>query len=116
MAYADDSKKQLWEVRFKGMNYLLIAHGAGLVACLTLLKDYDTTPTLKGVGVFVWLFGLGLITAIFAAVSLYSLGQAELVGRAAGPWKRRVIALSLTATTLLLIAAIVVSIWKFGRL
>ena len=39
----------LWEATVKGVNSLLIAHGAGLVTCLTLLKDYDTNPDdLKG--------------------------------------------------------------------
>src|SRR6266404_7218319 len=50
----------LWEVHLKAVNSLLIAHGAGLVACLTLLKDYDTTPHLKHIGWFIGLFAFGL--------------------------------------------------------
>jgi len=43
---ADDDK--LWDIRLKGLNYLLIAHAAGLVGCLTVLNNYDTNPHLKG--------------------------------------------------------------------
>jgi hypothetical protein len=38
MADADEDDK-LWEIQSKGMNYLLIAHGAGLVASLTVFSD-----------------------------------------------------------------------------
>jgi hypothetical protein len=34
----------------KGIAYLLTAHGAGLAGALSLLKDYETVPQLKGVG------------------------------------------------------------------
>ena len=55
MADPDDGKlwkdDRLWEVRLKGLNYLLIAHAAGLVACLTVFKEYDTSPNTElGIG------------------------------------------------------------------
>jgi hypothetical protein len=31
-----EEEDKLWEVRSKGMNYLVIAYGAAFVACLTL--------------------------------------------------------------------------------
>ncbi len=49
---------------------LLIAHGAGLVTCLTLLKDYDTNPRLKGIGWFITLFVTGFGWGMFAYASL----------------------------------------------
>jgi hypothetical protein len=45
-------------------------HAAGLITCLTLLKDYNNTPQLKGVGLFVGLFGMGLIAAMTAFIEL----------------------------------------------
>jgi hypothetical protein len=50
MADPRDQEDKLWEVRSKGINYLVIAHGAGLVACLTMVKDIDNAPKLKGLG------------------------------------------------------------------
>jgi len=42
----------------------------GLVGCLSVLKDYATTPQLKGMGSFIVLFGVGLILAIINYVSV----------------------------------------------
>src|SRR5215831_5338263 len=60
----------LWEAIVKAVNSLLIAHGAGLVTCLTLLKDYDTNPRLKNIGWFIALFATGFGWAMAAYVSL----------------------------------------------
>jgi hypothetical protein len=56
----------LWEAHLKAVNSLLIAHGAGLVTCLTLLKDYDANPRLKGIGWFITLFVTGFSWAMLA--------------------------------------------------
>jgi hypothetical protein len=40
------------------------------VGCLSVLKDYATTPQLKGMGTFVALFGIGLLGAILNYVSI----------------------------------------------
>lgn len=48
---------------FKVANYLMIAHGAALFACVTLLKDYKAIPELKGIGIFVFFFGFGFLFA-----------------------------------------------------
>jgi hypothetical protein len=50
-----------YDHNLKVANYLLVAHGAALVGCLSVLKDYASTPQLKGVGLFVILFGFGLL-------------------------------------------------------
>lgn len=58
---------------------LLAAHGAGFAACLLALKDYDTIPRLKGIGLIVTLEGLGLIAgAIFYLVVHFSRSGALL--------------------------------------
>jgi hypothetical protein len=59
-----------YESQFKGANYLFVAHGAGLLGCLALLRDYASTPQYKGVGFFIVAFGVGLIAALFYYISL----------------------------------------------
>jgi hypothetical protein len=65
--------KEMLEIDFKSVGYLLTAHAAGLVGCLTVLKDYDSSPHFKGVGTFIGLFGAGLILAVvtFMALSMH---------------------------------------------
>src|SRR5260221_1781472 len=53
----------LWETVNKALNTLMVGHAAGLVTCLTLIKDYNN-PQLKGLGWFITLFGLGLFLAV----------------------------------------------------
>jgi hypothetical protein len=53
---------------------LLAAHGAGLLACLTVLRDYATTPQLKGIGVLIVLFCVGLVGSMCVHAS-FSLGR-----------------------------------------
>src|SRR5690242_16587888 len=38
-----------FEHDFEAANYLMVAHGAALFACVSLLKDYSKTPQLHGV-------------------------------------------------------------------
>ena len=52
----------------KGIYYLLVAHGAGFAGCLAVVKDYATTPQLKGLGAFINLFGYGFLVAGLAFV------------------------------------------------
>jgi hypothetical protein len=59
-----------YESHFKGANYLFVAHGAGFLGCLALLKNYSSTPEYKGVGFFIVTFGVGLLSALFYYVSL----------------------------------------------
>jgi hypothetical protein len=66
MEIKDRLKLHTHEFEAQGVKYLLVAHAAGLITCLSLLKDYEHTPRLKGIGVFVYLFGFGLIAAAAA--------------------------------------------------
>jgi hypothetical protein len=70
--------KEHFDVEFKAVGYLLAANAAGLAGCMTLLKDYATVPQLKGIGVFIFLFGLGFIFAVVGFVALTIHRQAWL--------------------------------------
>jgi hypothetical protein len=59
-----ERRQQRWEANNKAINTLMVGHAAGLVTCLTLIKDYHSTPQLKGLGLFIALFGVGLVCAI----------------------------------------------------
>jgi hypothetical protein len=43
---------------------LMVAHGAGLLASLSVLRDYATTSAYKGIGIPISLFSFGLISAL----------------------------------------------------
>jgi hypothetical protein len=120
MADTRDDEDKLWEVRSKGVNYLVIAHGAALVACLTLVKDIDNTPKLKGLGPVVVLLGVGLMSAIIGLANLYSWRQAQLRGREEELWKERkvfkLVACPVILSFALLLVVITVAIVKFGNL
>jgi hypothetical protein len=59
-----------YENHLKGANYLLVANGAGFVGCLSLLKDYAASSQYKGTGIFIVLFGIGLLSGIVYYISL----------------------------------------------
>jgi len=59
-----------YDHQLKSANYLLAAHGACLVLCLSVLKDYSPTSHFRGIGVFIVLFGIGLLAAIVNYISL----------------------------------------------
>src|SRR6266480_909287 len=69
-------RKDNWEAVNKALYALIVGHAAGLVACMTFLKDYNTASPgpLKGLGAFIWLFGLGLWLAIVSA-SVWIFGR-----------------------------------------
>jgi hypothetical protein len=56
--------KDALDIQFRGVGYLLAANAAGLAGCMALLKDYSTVPQLKGIGIFIGLFGMGFIFAL----------------------------------------------------
>lgn len=49
---------------FSRVHYLFVAHGAGFVGGLTILKDYTSTPQYRGIGIPIAIFGIGLISAV----------------------------------------------------
>jgi hypothetical protein len=62
-------EKENFELDTRGINYLIGAHGTGLIGCLALMKDYDTSPNLHGIGLFLSLFILGLIASAIAFIA-----------------------------------------------
>jgi hypothetical protein len=60
----DRNRQYIWEALNKALNTLILGHAAGLVTCLTLLKDYKD----QGLGWFIVMFGYGLILATISAV------------------------------------------------
>jgi hypothetical protein len=109
-----------WDVELKATNYLMIAHAAGLVTCVTLLKDYKDNAQLKGIGLFVSLFGYGLTTAIIAFILL--LTQRTLFLDTDVKQLRKFLKETKWVTAVcfiscaFLIVAITVAIWKFSSL
>jgi hypothetical protein len=67
--WLEGRRKDNWEAVNKALYTLIVGHAAGLVACMTLLKDYNATSPghLKGLGWFITLFGLGLFLAVVSA-------------------------------------------------
>jgi len=68
------SMKDHYDHLFRRVHYLLVAHGAGFAGGLTILKDYTSTPQYRGVGIPIACFGIGLLAAIVAYITL-SLAQ-----------------------------------------
>jgi hypothetical protein len=109
-----------WAAINKGATSLMVAHAAGLVTCLTLIKDYKDNPPLRGVGVFISMFGVGLITAVWAASLLLLVrGQyVELIEekKAAYPIIVRMLILLANISGVIFVAAIGFAVYKFGKL
>jgi hypothetical protein len=118
----DDLTKDHYDNHFKSANYLLAAHAAGLIGCLSVLKDYNSTPQLKGLGVFVVLFGIGLIAAIVNYIAVF-LARATVMNvkdyDPDGPTTKFLMGLHLCALAVALVAlivAIVILIFRFASL
>ena len=43
--------KEWLEIEFKIVGYLLASHAAGIITCLSVLKDYKDNPQFKGIGI-----------------------------------------------------------------
>jgi hypothetical protein len=115
-----DARKDAWDVNNKALNTLMVAHAAGLVACLTLLKDYKDNPQLKGLGLFIGLFGLGLVAAVICAVLLLIFRTQYLRGPGARESNYRPMTRTLFALVhipvVLLIVALLIAVYKFSTL
>jgi hypothetical protein len=109
-----------WEAVNKALTALIIAHAAGLVTCLTLLKDYTATGSLRGMGTFVWVFGVGLILAILTEFFWLVLRKPftdDRVFEVSGSAAIFVVVLALSHFSVIaLFVAIGIAISKYGRL
>jgi hypothetical protein len=115
-------RKDLWESLNKVLNTLMVGHAAGLVTCLTLLKDYKDNSQLAGVGWFVVLFGYGLIIAALSVLA-WTIGPGDYVVLFGKRFDalRRLDMFSITATcavmsTVLMALAVLIAVFKLGTL
>jgi hypothetical protein len=76
--YLRDDMRDFYDHELKNSNYLMVAHGAGLIGCLSTLKDYSPTGQFKGIGVFIALFAAGLLFAALGTVAL-SIGRSRML-------------------------------------
>jgi hypothetical protein len=104
----------------KGIQFLLIAHGAGIGACVAALKDYATVPALKGIGTFVSIFSFGFFLAMIGYMALIYY-QTSVIENTFSPAKISVRQFSLglwlaSASTALLAGALGLLVSKLGPL
>jgi hypothetical protein len=117
-----EERHDLWEALNKALNTLMLGHAAGLVTCLTLMKDYKEHSQLEGLGTFIALFGCGLVVAVIS-VMVWVLGRGDYVVLPSGKpfkfsphklfWWTMTLALG---STFWMVAAILIAIFKFGTL
>jgi hypothetical protein len=83
-----------------------------------VLKDRDNNPALKGVGMLVWMFGLGLMSAMVAVAVFIPAWQRGLLNASASSamWERRLMGVASAISALFVFIAIIVAIYKFGSL
>jgi hypothetical protein len=115
-------RHDLWEALNKALNTLMVGHAAGLVTCLTLMKDYKENPQLDGLGTFIALFGCGLVVAVIA-VMVWVLGRGAYVvlpsGRRVNLNGNKLFWCTLTlalGSTFWMAAAILIAVFKFATL
>jgi hypothetical protein len=70
--YLRDDMRDFFDSDLKNVNSLLVAHGAGLVGCLSVLKDYNPTGQYAGIGIFISLFVVGFILACMGLIGMHS--------------------------------------------
>ncbi|UPJ69878.1 hypothetical protein [Bradyrhizobium sp. 187] len=71
--------KDFFETEFKLVGYLLAANGAGLLGCMSVIKDYNATPQLHGIGAFIIAFSIGFLAAMVAFMTTQQ-HRAEIMG------------------------------------
>lgn len=104
----------------KGIQFLLIAHGAGIGACVAALKDYAAVPALKGIGTFITLFSFGFALAMLSYMALLHY-QTSVIENTFAPAKINVRNFSLglwlaSASSALLAGALALLVSKLGSL
>jgi hypothetical protein len=113
--------KDNWEAVNKALYTLIVGHAAGLVACMTLLKD---PGPLKGAGTFITVFGLGFFLAVVSAsiwivgrynywVLPFTGGKEWKVPHEKRDWLTAALAL---ISTFFMVLASVIAVCKFGTL
>jgi hypothetical protein len=118
--YLKDSQ----ELNFKSANYLFVAHGAGVIGCLSVIKDYASASQLHGIGSLIVIFSVGFLAGVLNYVSLV-LSRAVVFGAILddkpydGPTAKflsLVHVISLAASIIALVAALILVIERFYSL
>jgi hypothetical protein len=75
-----EEQQDLFDFDFKGVTALLVAHGAGIAGCFTLLKDAaQVPPHLKDIGEFILMFAGGFFLAVLGYILLFIMRQRTLL-------------------------------------
>jgi hypothetical protein len=72
-----DAANEHWDTFLKGAVLLGSLHGAGLLYCITALKEIASLPPLLTPREFIWLFGIGFVGAVVFYI-MSSLMKVEL--------------------------------------
>jgi hypothetical protein len=116
-----DAANEHWNTLLKGTVLLGSLHGAGLVYCVTALKEVTNIPPLLAPPAFIWLFGIGLVGAvvfyIMGSLMKVELQQALFSGDAEfTTWLKPVGAISIAVSLICFVAAIGLAIYRFGMI
>jgi hypothetical protein len=76
--YLRDDMRDFFDSDLKYVNSLLVAHGAGLIGCLSVLKDYNPTGHYAGIGIFISLFVVGFILACMGLIGIH-INRSEML-------------------------------------
>ena len=79
--FALEATKDHFDTIAQGANLLMVAHGAGLVGCVTLLKEH--VFMYGGVGLYILIFGVGLTAAVYG-YSLLTFARMNAISVVAG--------------------------------
>jgi hypothetical protein len=76
--YLRDDMRDFFDTDLKNANSLLLAHGAGLVGCLSILKDYNATKAYEGIGLPISIFVAGFVLTCMAIIGM-SINRGEVL-------------------------------------
>lgn len=70
--------RDLFDTDLKNANSLLVAHGVGLVGCLSVLKDYTPESRYVGIGFPISIFVFGFVLTCMAIIGV-SINRGEML-------------------------------------
>lgn len=113
------SANEHWDTILKGTVLLGSIHGAGLLYCISAVKEITTLPPLLNPRDFIWLFGVGLIGAvafyIAGALMKMELQQALFSGEPEfTKWLNPLGVFSVFLSLLCLVGAVGLALYRFG--
>jgi len=76
--YLRDDMRDFFDSDLKNANSLLVAHGVGLVGCLSVLKDYSPESRYVGIGFPISIFVFGFVLACMAIIAM-NINRGEML-------------------------------------